>query len=116
MPGDDQLLFDGRLTMSIETSEPLPTTSVTADAIALLLEAEKNLRTARELVGLTIAARRRKLELSGAQLARIARANASELSKLERGTVTYTGGLPLRIDEALTQIENERATLALRFA
>lgn len=90
-------------------------TSITADAIALLAVAEKNVATARALIGQTILARRTALDLGLRQLARIARVDASELSRVERG---HTRAWPAvhRVDEALTILESERAAARLRTA
>lgn len=67
------------------------------------------LRRARRVLGTAIVARREALGLDAAQIARIARVNASELSKLERGTIGYTGTIAQKVCDALTAIEQERA-------
>jgi hypothetical protein len=90
--------------------------SVTADAIALLAEAEQNLKTARLLVGQTIAARRHALDLDLRQCARLANVDPSELSRLERGTVGGRSAIAGSVDVALTTIERERAGARLEVA
>jgi predicted transcriptional regulator len=86
----------------------LQSTLTTSEAIAAFHEAERQVARARQMAGLTIQIRRCALDLSGAQLARLAGVDPSDLNRLERGAARWAMSLAVKVDEALSAIEHER--------